>query len=86
MGVNFSKEMQLICKEIPLNSDVKATEMQERLMQKLGANAYPFFVDIPDNAPCSVQLFSDHSVRQPGIVYYLNNSSGISYDYFCTTQ
>ncbi|MPC90569.1 Phosrestin-1 [Portunus trituberculatus] len=64
MGINFSKEMQLVCREIPLKRDVKVTEMQERLLTKLGASAYPFSIDIPDNAPCSVQLFSDHSVKQ----------------------
>lgn len=65
MGVHFSKELQLMCKEIPLKNDMKTTEMQERLVQKLGAGACPFFVEIPDNAPCSVQLFSDNTVRQP---------------------
>lgn len=71
MGVSFSKEMQLACKEIPLTNEEQTTEMQERLVKKLGANSYPFFVSIPDNAPCSVQLFSDKSAKPLGVIYEL---------------
>lgn len=71
MGVQFSKEMQLVCKEIPLKTDKELTEMQDRLVQKLGAGACPFFVDIPNNAPCSVQLFSDNTAKPLGVIYEL---------------
>ncbi|XP_062873248.1 S-arrestin b [Trichomycterus rosablanca] len=32
------------------------TKAQERLLRKLGLNAYPFFFEFPDNLPCSVGL------------------------------
>ncbi|ROT61825.1 putative phosrestin-1 [Penaeus vannamei] len=36
--------------------DVQMTDAQERLIKKLGANAYPISVNLPENAPCSVSL------------------------------
>lgn len=32
------------------------TRLQERLLRKLGANAYPFYFELPQNAPASVTL------------------------------
>uniref|UniRef100_A0AAY4D921 S-arrestin n=1 Tax=Denticeps clupeoides TaxID=299321 RepID=A0AAY4D921_9TELE len=32
------------------------TKMQEKLLNKLGNDAYPFFFEFPDNLPCSVDL------------------------------
>ena len=32
------------------------TRLQERLLRKLGKNAYPFFFELPLNSPCSVTL------------------------------
>lgn len=58
MGLHFSKELQLLTQEISLGGcpNEKVTEVQERLVNKLGPNASPFFVHLPENAPCSVQL------------------------------
>ena len=32
------------------------TRLQERLLRKLGENAYPFFFKLPPQSPCSVTL------------------------------
>ncbi|RXG68457.1 Arrestin-like protein [Armadillidium vulgare] len=55
MGLHFSKEMQLTCQQIfPSVSKEGPTEVQDRLVKKLGGNAYPFSVLIPDNAPANI--------------------------------
>ncbi|XP_047491469.1 arrestin homolog [Penaeus chinensis] len=74
MGLNFSKEMQLATQQVyPSNDSREPTAVQERLVKKLGANAYPFAVTLPDTAPCSVQLHSgdDESSKPLGVIYEL---------------
>lgn len=58
MGVKFSKEMVLLKEQIypMVNSKMEMTPMQERLVKKLGANAYPFMFHFPTMAPSSVTL------------------------------
>uniref|UniRef100_A0A1B0GJK3 Phosrestin-1 n=1 Tax=Lutzomyia longipalpis TaxID=7200 RepID=A0A1B0GJK3_LUTLO len=58
MGVKFSKEMVLGKEQIvPLiNQKMEMTPMQERLVKKLGSNAFPFTFQFPPNSPCSVTL------------------------------
>ncbi|XP_055686002.1 arrestin homolog [Lutzomyia longipalpis] len=58
MGVKFSKEMVLGKEQIvPLiNQKMEMTPMQERLVKKLGSNAFPFTFQFPQNSPCSVTL------------------------------
>ncbi|XP_059613669.1 arrestin homolog [Phlebotomus argentipes] len=58
MGVKFSKEM-VIAKEqiVPMvNQKMEMTPTQERLVKKLGSNAFPFTFQFPNNSPCSVTL------------------------------
>ncbi|KAL7286105.1 hypothetical protein TKK_0019619 [Trichogramma kaykai] len=59
MGVKFSKEL-VLCKEqiIPAKKDSNKdyTPIQERLLRKLGSNAYPFLFQFPANSPSSVTL------------------------------
>nr|XP_053650883.1 arrestin homolog [Cherax quadricarinatus] len=74
MGLHFSKEFQLACQEIyskPM--ETKLTDVQDRLLKKLGHNAYPFAVTLPENAPCSVQLHpgSEESTKPLGVIYEL---------------
>jgi len=75
MGLHFSKEMELVNTEVaPHNTgDVEVNDVQERLMKKLGANAYPFSVNLPQASPCSVTIDSgDDCSSQPlGVVYDL---------------
>lgn len=58
MGVKFSKEMVLDKDQIVpmVNSKMEMTPMQERLVKKLGANAFPFTFHFPGSSPSSVTL------------------------------
>jgi len=83
MGLNFSKEMQFPSQQIYPSSDTcEPTGVQDRLMKKLGANAYPFAVTIPENAPSSVQLHSgdDDTSKPIGVIYELRVFVGDSPD------
>ncbi|XP_027234805.1 arrestin homolog [Penaeus vannamei] len=74
MGLHFSKELELVNTEVaPHAGDVQMTDVQERLIKKLGANAYPISVTLPQNAPCSVSLDSgNEATSQPlGVIYDL---------------
>ncbi|XP_066977900.1 arrestin homolog [Macrobrachium rosenbergii] len=74
MGLHFSKEMVLVNTPVEMNnSDGEVTEVQERLLKKLGANAHAFSVSLPENAPCSVNLDNgDEASSQPlGVIYDL---------------
>lgn len=58
MGVKFSKTMSLHREQIvPLvNQKMEMTPLQERLVKKLGANAFPFTFQFPNVSPSSVTL------------------------------
>lgn len=58
MGVKFSKEMILCTDQIvPLvNQKMEMTPTQEKLVRKLGSNAYPFTFHFPQASPSSVVL------------------------------
>merc|ERR1712121_130574 len=71
MGLSFSKELQLQTTQIyPAANDATPTEVQDRLLKKLGGNAYPFTIDLPQTAPCSVQLQAE-SEKPLGVIYEL---------------
>lgn len=58
MGLKFTKEM-VIAKDqiIPQKKDKgDLTAIQERLLRRLGANAYPFIFQFPAASPSSVTL------------------------------
>jgi len=72
MGLQFSKEMELTAQQIyPSNNDSKVNEVQDRLVKKLGGNAHPFVVNLPDMAPSSVVLQNDESSKPLGVMYEL---------------
>lgn len=59
MGLNFQKELYLASEQIfpvPEKNEKPKSKMQERLLKKLGPNAYPFTFEIPPSAPASVTL------------------------------
>lgn len=58
MGVKFSKEMTLVKEQIaPLESKKgELTPIQDKLIKKLGPNAFPFTFTFPNASPCSVTL------------------------------
>ncbi|KAJ6642297.1 Arrestin like [Pseudolycoriella hygida] len=58
MGVKFSKEMILAREQIVpmINQKMEMTPLQERLVKKLGQNAFPFTFQFPQTSPSSVTL------------------------------
>lgn len=74
MGLHFSKELELVNTQIaPNDGKDEISDVQERLLNKLGSNAYAFSVAVPQSAPCSVTIDSgDDSSTQPlGVIYDL---------------
>ena len=58
MGVKFSKEL-VLCRDqiVPMKKEKQeTTPIQNRLLRKLGPNAYPFVFQFPQNSPSSVTL------------------------------
>jgi len=59
LGLTFRKDLYLASSQIyPMDPANKRapTRLQERLMKKLGSNAYPFFFELPPHCPASVTL------------------------------
>ncbi|KAF8770078.1 Arrestin like protein [Argiope bruennichi] len=66
MGLKFVKELYLASEQIyppplqddgqPMPSAQAVSKTQQKLMEKLGSNAYPFTLQLPENAPHSVVL------------------------------
>ncbi|XP_071387499.1 S-arrestin-like [Centroberyx affinis] len=60
LGVAFRRDLFLVTRQVyPELQDrqkLTHTKVQERLLRKLGNNAFPFFFEFPDNLPCSVAL------------------------------
>jgi len=74
MGLNFSKEMELVAAQLyPPAEKIEPNEVQDRLIKKLGANAYPFSINLPQTAPASVQL-------QPGGDNIEGKALGVIYE------
>lgn len=74
MGLHFSKELQITQEQIyPANEKTQTTAVQDRLLNKLGGNAYPFSINIPQTAPVSAQLHPGNQVsaKPLGVIYEL---------------
>ncbi|XKL68812.1 hypothetical protein PGB90_006581 [Kerria lacca] len=59
LGLTFKKDLFLTAGQIYPQSektDRPLTRLQERLMKKLGPNAFPFYFDLPQESPTSVTL------------------------------
>lgn len=60
LGLTFRKELHTDLQQVypptKENEQRLCTRLQERLLRKLGKNAYPFFFELPINSPCSVTL------------------------------
>ena len=60
LGLTFRKELHAVVQQVfpptQENQEKLCTRLQERLLRKLGKNAYPFFFEIPKHSPCSVTL------------------------------
>lgn len=83
MGVKFSKEIILAREQIVPPShhgDDKhdLTPVQDKLLKKLGPNAYPFTFKFPPASPCSVTLQpgEDDSSKPLGVEYTVKTFVG----------
>ncbi|XP_054722199.1 beta-arrestin-1-like [Uloborus diversus] len=59
LGLTFRKDLYLASEQIyPQEGEMKhpLTRLQERLIKKLGPDAYPFFFELPPHCPASVTL------------------------------
>ncbi|GAB1303003.1 Arrestin-C [Apodemus speciosus] len=60
IGLTFRKDLYVQTKQVapaePTSIQGPLTALQERLLHKLGANAYPFTLQMVANLPCSVTL------------------------------
>ncbi|KAG1971211.1 beta-arrestin-2 [Pimephales promelas] len=59
LGLSFRKDLYIFTFQAypPIPEESKPhSRLQERLLKKLGQNAYPFHFTIPQNLPCSVTL------------------------------
>ncbi|KAJ8980672.1 hypothetical protein NQ317_013284 [Molorchus minor] len=75
MGVKFSKEMTIASEQVvpPKKEKAPLTAIQEKLVTKMGPNAYPFTFQFPDTSPCSVTLQpgEDDQGKPLGVEYYV---------------
>jgi arrestin-2 len=75
MGVKFSKEMILGKEQVypMVNTKAEMTPMQERLIKKLGNNAFPLTFTFPSQSPSSVTLQAgeDDQGKPLGVEYYI---------------
>ncbi|XP_076356791.1 arrestin red cell-like isoform X2 [Tachypleus tridentatus] len=79
LGLNFRKNLYLASDQLcPPSDDPNKkrplTQLQERLLKKLGPNAYPFYFELPSHCPASValQTASDDTGKLCGVDYELN--------------
>ena len=60
LGLSFRKDLYLAADQIypvvPGSQQRELTRLQERLIRKLGSNAYPFYFELPPHCPASVTL------------------------------
>lgn len=83
MGLNFQKELFLASEQIyppPEKSAKDMSKLQERLVKKLGDNAFPFNFNIPASAPASITLqqAKDENGEPCGVQYYVKIFAGDS--------
>nr|CAH0100761.1 unnamed protein product [Daphnia galeata] len=82
MGLEFQKDLLMASGEIRASQKSDLTKMQERLIKKLGGNAFPFLFELPKNAPPSVTLQPGPEAQgKPcGVEYFLRIFVGESMD------
>lgn len=82
MGLNFQKELYLASEMIfpKEKSNPTLTKLQERLLKKLGPNAYPFTFTIQPSAPASITLQqgADEEGDPCGVQYFVKIFTGES--------
>ncbi|KAJ9585288.1 hypothetical protein L9F63_002918 [Diploptera punctata] len=81
MGLSFQKDLFLASEQIyppPEKREQNLTKLQERLLKKLGSNAFPFTFTLPPGSPSSVTLQpgSDDQGEPCGVQYYVKIFAG----------
>jgi len=74
MGLHFHRQLYLALDQIyPTKQDPEKSDLQDKLLKKLGDSAIPFTFDLPENAPASVTLQpgSDDQGAPLGVEYEL---------------
>lgn len=87
LGLTFRKDLYLANEQIypPSHTNERTlTRLQERLIKKLGANAYPFYFEVPPYCPASVSLqpAPGDTGKSCGVDYELKAFVG-EYIYMC---
>ncbi|XP_038050521.1 beta-arrestin-1-like isoform X2 [Patiria miniata] len=86
LGLTFRKDLYLASMQVypPIPEEQKPlTRLQERLIKKLGSNAYPFLFQLPENSPASVTLQpspEDREGKPCGVDYELRTYVADSID------
>lgn len=82
MGLSFQKDLFLASDQIYPPKEITTTRLQERLVKKLGDNAFPFTFKMPPNAPPSVSIQAAGEVdsKPCGVEYYIKIFVGGSED------
>ncbi|XP_065356730.1 phosrestin-2 [Calliphora vicina] len=80
IGLRFQKELILVSQPVypEQKIDIQLTKMQERLLKKLGSNAYPFILEMPPSSPASVvlQQKANDSTQPCGVQYFVKVFAG----------
>jgi beta-arrestin len=76
LGLTFRKDLYLASEQIyPCLKDINETRgltrLQERLVKKLGPNAFPFYFELPPHCPASVSLQPGDTGKPCGVDYEL---------------
>lgn len=78
MGLNFQKELYLVSEQIfpPTEKSKETSKLQDRLLKKLGSNAYPFTFRVQPSCPASVilQQTTDETGDPCGVQYFVKVS------------
>lgn len=83
MGLNFQKELFLASEQVFPKCEKwekQTTKLQDRLLKKLGPNAFPFTFVIPPSAPASVSLqqANEDDGEPCGVQYFVRLFAGES--------
>lgn len=80
MGLNFQKELYLVSEQLypPTEKVKEPSKLQERLLKKLGPNAFPFTFNIQPSCPASVilQQGREETGEPCGVAYYVKVFTG----------
>lgn len=74
MGQHFTKEVELAKSEVTAAGKQEVSDVVECVMTKMGADARPFCVHLPPNAPVSVTLDPERDSSVSGALTHPHSS------------